>query len=539
MNQLFVQLGQFLSQYSIRQRIVIFTVAIGFISAIIAMIVWANRPEFELLYSNLEPTSASSIVAELRNEKIPYQLENSGRTIYVPREQVAEMRLKFAKSGFIKDGVTGYEIFENSNMGMTTFMQRVNMRRALEGELTRTINQFPEVAGSRVHLVLPENRLFEEDKKGSASVVLFLKPGYKIDGNQISGIAALVANSVKGIEAENVVILDTKGKLLSEKSRDSGVLGVVGNQWQLQHAVESELQLKVTDIVEGIVGFNNTVVRVTAELNFDQIERTKEAIDPDNVAVVSEERYTENTNSQLDSSNMNAEKVLSNYEIGRTKEKYVSNAGNVKRLTVAVLVNGKYELKEDPETGEPFREYTPRSEQELKQIEALVKSAVGFNENRGDVVEVRNLRFDDTVIQQDDEYYSDLVDRDFWEQLLTRGLIGIGLLLAFFMIKGMLKTNVSQLFLPATAAANRPGLAGASVHDSLPEAAAAAASALGEGSVEEEMSEDVFMKKLSPEARAKLKAQDKMTEEVVKFAQANPEDASMILRTWLMEDTRA
>lgn len=531
MNQFTAQIGKFLQQYTMRQRIIIFAVLIGFISSLIALMMWANRPEYEVLYSNIEPASASTIVSDLREQKIKFQLENGGRTIYVPKENVSELRLKYAKDGTISDGIAGYEIFEKSNMGMTTFMQQLNMRRALEGELTRTINQFPEVTQSRVHLVVPGNRLFEKDKRGSASVVLYLKPGHTIADEQVSGIAALVANSVKGIEAEDVVVLDTKGKLLSEKPHDGGVLGVVGNQWELQSARERELQHKVTDIVEGVVGYQNAVVKVSAQLNFDQIERTQEKVDPDQVTVLSEEKYNERSNSNMDSSNFNADKSITNYDYSKTKEHFIANTGDIKRLTVAVLVNGTFETKTDPETEEKFREYTPRTQQELDQISQLVKTAVGFSEDRGDLVTVENMRFDDTMLNTNQEYIDEVMKHDWWEKLLTRGLIGVGLLLAFFLIKGLLKSQVAELFLPQSEqqqlAAAKAGNAGVALNSDT-------AGAL-QMKPEIDIPEDMYIAKLSPEARAKLKAKDKMTEEVIKFAQSTPEDASMLIRSWLMQ----
>jgi len=205
MNQVFTQINQFMLQYPLKQRIILAGVLIAFISAIISLLLWANRTEYELLYANLEPSAASSIVGDLRDNKINYRLNNGGTTVYVARDNVAELRLKYVQSGYLKDAVSGYELFEENTMGMTTFMQQLNLRRALEGELMRTINQFPEVNQCRVHLNMPERRLFEDDEVGSASVVLHLQPGRLMTTSQISGIGALVANSVDGIEVDNVL----------------------------------------------------------------------------------------------------------------------------------------------------------------------------------------------------------------------------------------------------------------------------------------------------------------------------------------------
>ena len=526
MNQLMEQLQVLAANYSTKQKMVIAGVFIFFLSAAIAMVLWANRTEYEVLYSNLDPSAASSIISDLRSNKIPYKLENGGTTILAPAKRISELRLKYVQSGFIKDAVTGYELFEGNNMGMTTFMQHLNFKRALEGELMRTINQFPEVKQSRVHLVIPEDRLFENEKHGSASVVLYLKPGAYMTQKQLKGIATLVANSVDGLEPKDVAVMDDEGKVLLEGEEDNTLMGSVGDQYELRNAIEQNLQKKVLDIVSGVVGRNNAVVKVSAELNFDRIERVKEEVDPESRAVLSEEKYVETSTDKQDTSSYNIQKTTSNYELTKIKETYVSNTGNIKRLTVAVLVNGKY--KQIPGEGdqEAKVEYEPRNEEELNQIAALVKSAVGYDEDRGDVVEVQNMKLETSLPKKENQFFTPGMQFDFWEKIITYVLLAIGMLLAFFLLKGMLKNSVAQLALPG----------GGVVREALPGNVPGEQGALPEGKSppeEEEIPEDLYMKKLSPEARAKLKAEDKMTREVLKFAEENPEDATKLLRSWI------
>ncbi len=536
MNSVFGQLQHLFSQYSMKQRIIIIGVLIGFFSAAVALVLWANRTEYSVLYSNIDPNSAGSVVADLRNSKIPFRLENGGTTILAPSDQINELRLKYVQSGFIKDNVNGYEIFEKNNLGMTTFMQRLNFKRALEGELMRTINQFPEIKQSRVHLVIPEDKLFEGEKEGSASVVLHFMPGAHMNTNQVKGIAALVANSVEGIEPKDVVVMDDDGNVLVQDDEGNASMGNVGNQYELRQSLEQQLQKKVQDIVGGVVGKNNMVVKVSADLNFDRIERTKEEIDPDNTAILSQEKYNESSKSAIDTSNYNVQKVTSNYEISKTKETYVSNTGDIKRLTVAVLVNGRYQ-KNKTKDGKEAYTYIPRSEEELNQIASLVKSAVGYNEDRGDVVEVQNMKLADRQVTKDKEYFEQGIRFDFWEKIITYGLIFVGLLLALFLLKGMLKTSVAQLALPGGGTAAAESLPG-SVPASSEESQALNENTSVSGQIkrpqpEEEISEDFYMKKLSPEARAKMKAKDKMTDEVIKFAEENPENTTKLIRSWL------
>jgi len=543
MNQVAGKLWQIFQQYSLKQKMVISTVLLSFISALIVLILWANRTEYDLLFANLSSEAASSIVSDLRESQIPYRIEDGGKSIYVPKESVAELRLKYAQAGYLKDSITGYELFENNKMGMTTFMQRLNMKRALEGELMRTINQFDEVQSSRVHLVIPEDRLFEENKKGSASVVLNLKPGASLNNMQLRGIASLVANSVEGIEPENVVVMDSRGDVLLEGKKEDNLLTNVSGQYQMQQALEKALQEKVKSIVAGVVGPENAVVKVTAELDFDQIERTREEYDPESKVLLSQEEYIESSNDQVDSlNNYTVRKVTSNYELSKTIERYVSNSGNIKRLAVAVLVNGKYEKQTD-ENGNVQMVYQPRSEEELNQIAALVKSAVGFNEDRGDVVEVQNMQLVNHQPEVEEPKLIDQIGFDFWQQLITYALIALGLLLAFVLLRNLLKTSINNLIIPGPE--GTPALTNGQDDEkqqlSAPENAQKESLAVtGQVAGEEPLAlpEDMFMKKLSPEARAKLMANDKMTSEVYKFVSEKSEDAAKLVRTWLLEENK-
>jgi len=244
------------------------------------------------------------------------------------------------------------------------------------------------------------------------------------------------------------------------------------------------------------------------------------------VAIVSEQKYTETSTNKTDSSDMVVENLGTNYEFSKKYEKFISNTGGIKRLTVAVLVNGNYITKENDD-GEEIQEYFPRSDQELSQIAALVRSAVGYSEERGDIVEVQNMKLvnGNSPLTSNEEYFSDGLPMDFWMNLINYILIGLGLLFGFFLLKGLLKSSVTQLGLPAPASAGAPALGQANV--------------TGGALPEEEISEDIYMKKLSPEARAKLKAKDKMTEEVVAFAEESPENATNLVRSWLTQQREA
>ena len=524
MNTFLELINRFFQRYTIGQRILIIIVFVGIISSVISLVIWSNRPEYDILFSDLDPANANQILTELRGMNVRYRLDNNGKTIYVPINEAPELRLQFANSGYASSTIKGYEIFDDSKIGMTTFMQQLNIRRALEGELTKTINQFDGVRNSRVHLVLPESRLFEDEQKGTASVVLYLDPGKQLEENQVQGIAALVSNSVKGIQSDDVVIVDANGDLLSRAEDHENTLGPVGNQWDLRNREELKLQKKVEDIVETIVGPNNAVVKVSIDMNFEKIERTREIPDLENIAVVSEESHSE-TISDNDTTNNHRNQqqnknIITNYEIGQTREHYVGDTGTIDKISVAVLVNGRYT---DTGNGNGSKTYVPRTSKELNQIAALVKSSIGYDDTRGDVVEVQNIELSNNQFADDKEYFERAERREFIQNLITKALIALGAALAIFILQRLLKSLGSNMTL-ITAAPSPAMVSGGRSQNRNP--------AL-EAPEEEDIPEDFYIKKLSPEAKAKLKAKDKMTTEVIDYAKDAPEDAAKLIRSWM------
>ncbi|MBO8130557.1 MAG: flagellar M-ring protein FliF [Candidatus Marinimicrobia bacterium] len=533
MRRLIELLGKFLQRYTIGQRILIIAIFVGIISSIIALVIWANRPEYSVLYTEMDPAIAGEIVTELREMKVNYRLRDGGRTILVPSDKVAELRLNFAEKGYSGMKIVGYEIFDNAKVGMTTFMQRLNMRRALEGELTKTISQFPEVKSCRVHIVLPEERLFEERKNGSASVVLFLEPGRYLTDSQVKGIQSLVANSVDGINASDVVVVDTEGNILTRSPEEESKLGAAGTQWDLKHNIEDKLQKKVKEIVENVVGKNNAVVKVAVDLSFDRVERTVERYDPDNVVVVSEENHSEAIVSSDTANNATEqhkrENVVTNYELGKIVEHYSSEPSRIKRISVAVLVNGRYETVRD-NRGREVKRYIPRDNRELNQIASLVKSAIGYSEDRGDIVEVQNLKFDQTAVEMEKEYFTQLQKRDLFKNILTKALLFVAIVAVFFLIKGLIKTTTTVLGeLPAMQKAQQ-------LPPSKPGAELPSPEKIEEEKAIEEL-EEKYLTKLSPEARAKLRAKDKMTQQVIEYAKKNPEGAAQLIKSLIKQST--
>lgn len=391
------QLTSFLSNLNMRQKIILFTGAAIGLAVVLIIMVWSNSPRYEVLYSQLAQKDAGQIIEKLRELKVKYQLEEGGTTIMVPSDKVYELRLQLARDGMPENSLVGYEIFDKSNLGMTDFIQKVNYRRALEGELTRTISQIEEVEKARVHIVIPEESLFKEDQKQpTASVILKLKGNRRLNSAQIYGIVHLLASSVEGLEPENVTVVDSRGRILSENQDPNNLIAMSASQLEYKKKVEDYLSHKAQTMLDQVLGPGNAVVRVTTELNFTQVEKTMEQYDPDNTVIRSEEiqeqvspTSAENSNS---SGNARTSNTITNYEVNKTVQHIVENVGNISRLSVAVLINNKRKQVTTPE-GTPELKTVKRTPQELQTLENLIKRAVGFQEERQDQFSITNVDF--------------------------------------------------------------------------------------------------------------------------------------------------
>lgn len=387
----------------------------------VALMLWINQPEYHTLFAGLAQRDASQVVTKLKDLKVPYRLEGDGGTIKVPQENLYEARLALAGEGLPKGQGIGFEVFNKVEMGTTDFVQKINYQRALQGELARTIGSFAEVEEARVHIVMPRDSLFvEEEKKPSAGVVLRLASGRSLSPNQIQGIVHLVASAVPDLTDDRISVVDTKGNLLYRKQVDNAdfAAGLTATQMEYQREYEKALRGKVQTMLEEVLGPGRAVVRVAADLDFTRTTTTQDLFDPDQVAVRSEsrnsdetkgsasgpagspdQRYTlaqQNATPQGQGSQAGTESKregeTTNYEISRTQKQITQAMGGLKRLSVAVVVDGPY--KEEPgEGGQLTRTFTPRSAEQVRQITEIVQRAVGYNQTRGDEVTVANVPF--------------------------------------------------------------------------------------------------------------------------------------------------
>jgi flagellar M-ring protein FliF len=366
--------------------------------------------EKALLFAGVEMREAAEITQRLEAADIPYEMRGDGGSIYVARSRVLDARMMLSAEGLPSRGSIGYEIFDEPDaLGQTQFQQNINRLRALEGELARTIGSLDGVASARVHLVLPERQLFaRETEQPSASIVIQLRRDELTPG-QVRAIRNLVASATPGLSANRVTILDETGRLLAAPASADGVDSDGVDARQV--AVEDRYRQTVTEIVEGVVGQGNARVQVTAEMDFNRVSETSERFDPEGRVVrsttTSEEASNSGGSSQGATAGANVPDATAgtsgggggdenstssetvNYEISRTTRTEVSEGGRVRRLSVAVAVDGVM----TPGADGAAATYAPRSEEEMQRLTALVRSAVGFNQERGDIIEVVNTQF--------------------------------------------------------------------------------------------------------------------------------------------------
>lgn len=437
------QLRIFSQKLSILQKVLIIG-AVVVVLGVLGLILFtgqSSNPDFAVLYKDISTEDAGKVVASLKEKAIEYTLADGGTTIMVPKDKVYETRINLASEGLPGSSIVGFEVFDKTNLGMSEFVQKLNYRRALEGELSRTINALDEVKSSRVHIVVPEKALFKEDQKEpTASVSLQLKPNKKLSSGAISGIQNLVASSVEGLSPEKVTVVDQKGRVISADVIDkNSIAGLTAAQHKQQVDVEQYLTSKVQSMLDNVLGVDNSSVKVTAELNFTQIEKTITDYDPDRQVIRSEQQITEKSQStdSLSYPTVSMAKdqgnIITNYEISQSIEKIVNEVGNIKRLTVSVLVNGTNKIVD--KNGQQVIEYTPRTNEELEQLNLAVKNAVGYDPNRNDQVSVLNVPFDNS-------YYEELIKENQpipWLQVPENQklllLIAIILLSIFFMFR--------------------------------------------------------------------------------------------------------
>jgi len=449
------QLRAIIQTMSAGKMMALFLLAATTTAGIVVLVSWSGRPDFAPLYSQMSPEDASQVVAMLKEKKIAYQLSHDGGTIHIPRERLYEVRLDLASQGLPRGGM-GFEVFDNTKLGMTEFVQNINYQRALQGELGRTISGLNEVESARIHIVMPERSLFIEDEEpASASVILKLRHGRSITPQQVQGIIHLVSSSVPRLKPGDVTIIDQDGNMLANDSNHPTVAKKSADHLEFQQIKERALEKRILSMLEKVLGRDKAIVRVACDLDFVQQERTEEVYLPENQVVRSEQllseassqgdpgaigipglagnitRPQENPNS-ASAKGFQKEDTTRNYEIGKTISRKIMPVGNLQRLSIAVVVDGTYK-KVVTGKGKEAREetqYVSRTPEEITALENIVKSAVNFDPARGDKVEIANIPFTARTLVDEAETGG----IDWWDQLSGFSSIFKYLAVALFVV---------------------------------------------------------------------------------------------------------
>ncbi|MBN2298460.1 MAG: flagellar M-ring protein FliF [Deltaproteobacteria bacterium] len=395
------------------QRFGLFAV-IGLAAAVISVtLMWTIAPTYQYLFTDLDEADASLIVQHLKENRTPYKLTKGGTAVMIPEENVYETRLSLASQGLPKGGVgKGFALFDETGFSTSEFVQKINYQRALQNELANTIMSLEEVDYARVHIAMPKESIFIEDEKpAKASIVIKPKQGRKINPGQVQGIVYLIAKSVRGLETENVSIVDISGKVLFEGRDESQAISLASNYLDVKHGIENMLQSRAQDLLEKIVGPSGAIVKVSADINMDMVKRVEDSYDPEMQVIRSEELKNEfsggdritggiaGVQSNLPTgrggpgaipanASSGGSNIVRNYEIGRNQIERIQSPGNITRLTISVVVDGQYKTDD---TGNQV--FVPRQAEELKGIEDAVRHAVGFSTDREDTISVSCMPF--------------------------------------------------------------------------------------------------------------------------------------------------
>jgi len=537
-NALLDPMTQPLNSPAKRRGLAVGIVLLASVATFGSLIYWNSTPDYQVLFSNLSQEDAGEMVAKLKEKKIPFELSPGGTSILVPKEKVYDVRLTLTAEGLPKGGGVGFEVFDRTSLGTTDFVQKLNYQRAMQGELARTIKQIKEVEQARVHIVTPKESLFvEEQKKSTASVFLKTRAGLSLSASQVEGIVHLVASAIEGLDPSHITVVDTSGRILSKRN-DSSLIGqMTTNQLDYQRNLEEGYKRKVQGMLEEVLGLNKAIARVSADIDFQQVDITEERFDPSGV-VRSEQKNSERSSGNsgvrapetksenpaeqpaarsraraaaepaakapapapapFQTNQAERQNEIRNFEISKISKHIKNPVGSVKKLSVAVIVDGSYKEVADAKGGAKTRQFIARPPEEMEKLENIVKTATGYDESRGDQIEVVSMPFSWAVTEEEPKTAP---GTPWKEYLLVAYKPVVSLILAvlfiFFVVRPLLKRK-------GYAPGEAPQLPG----NSAPA--------------------------LASEGAPALKAWD-IREQTLQLAQGNPSKTVGIVKTWLNE----
>lgn len=460
MNKIFgglvIQFREFFKNLGPTKRLSVVAVTAIALVALITMLFMASGKDYVPLFTNIPTDQVSSIVAKLNEKNIPFNLRDDGRTVAIPKELLHSTQMTLmSEIGSPKMGSIGLEIFDKQDFGVNSYAQKINYQRALQGELMRAINTLTAVKQSKVILALPAKKTFlEEGGQASASVVVELHQGKELAQEQVRGIRYLVANAVEGMDADKVTVLDERGKVLTRTA--DGATGGSNELLDLKAKIEKDFEDRIEQILSKVVGHAKVVAKVDATLNHRMISSVEEVVDPDKTAIRSQQSEEES----LDGSRTNPAGVPGsranlpgaedagqigfkqdvkkeiktiNYDVPKTVRNVREAAGNLERVSVAVVVDG-VQVTTTKEDGTLETKYQPRSAEELTKYETLVKNAIGFNAARGDNVKIENMPFQPEDFTEAEKILTTLERKKLIHALFKWALLGFSLALFFFIV---------------------------------------------------------------------------------------------------------
>jgi flagellar M-ring protein FliF len=526
----------------------------GLVGFFVFMLSRFAGPNYTLLYSNLDLKDSARIVQQLESQNIPFELKHGGTTINVPGDRVARARMTMAAQGLPSGGSIGYELFDKADsLGATNFMQNVNLVRAMEGEMSRTIQTITGVRSARVHLVLPRRELFSRDaQKPSASVVLQMQGSRRLDTEQVGAIQHLVASAVPGLLPSRISIVDDKGSLLARGFEDdSSPTAIAAKVEQRRRHFEMQLGRTIEELLERTAGPGKVRAEVSADMDYDRITTQEERFDPDGQVVRSTQTISQaassrdaqgeapvtvggalpdagaaGSESQSSQTSDNRSEETVNYEISKKIVNHVKEAGTVKRLSVAVLVDGIYDKTKGGDKGA----YAERPKEQLDMMAALVRGAIGYNEARGDRVEIISMQFADFAPPEAPiELFFGFNKQDIVRMAEIAVLSIVAIMVLLLVVRPLISRALEAL----------PGAAAGIVRDAQQLAQQMQAPALTgpggapmpvEGEEEEQFEELIDIDRV--EGRVKASSVKKVGEIVEK----HPEEALAIVRTWMYQE---
>jgi flagellar M-ring protein FliF len=535
--QLVQSLVAFLRSLGASRLMAMIAVTTALVAFFAFVIMRVTTPQMTTLFTDLTSDDSSAIIKDLERQAIPFELRNDGAVIMVPKDKVTRLRMKLAESNLPKGGGVGYEIFDKSDaLGTTSFVQNINHLRALEGELSRTIRAIDKIQAARVHLVLPERPLFSrETPEPSASIVVRVRGS--LEPAQIRAIRHLVASSVNGLKPQRVSIVDETGRLLADGAGGENE-NTAGDERRA--AFEKRMRNEVEAIVSSVVGQGRARVQLTADFDYNKVTQTSDKFDPEGRVLRSSQSREESSataenngqvtvNNELPGNQANSGPIArdqskkseetNNYEISRTTKTEVTEAGRVNKISVAVLVDGAYSKNEKGEMV-----YADRSKEQLDRIATLVRSAIGFDQKRGDQVEVVNLRFAEApsvppVVEPTGLLGMLQFTKDDVMYVIELGVMMLlGLVVLFMVIRPLVKRILAAEVVPSLTSEAAPSLTdgseGGAGHALLPPGGAVS---------------------MIDVAQVQGQVHAQAVHKVGELAERNPNETASIVRQWLSE----